>query len=87
MGAMGKYQLFSHDGADIGGMAGLGNAPAPAWLPYFGANGIEAAITRIKAAGGKLLDGPMEVPGGAFTAVAQDPQGAWFAVVGPKDAS
>jgi predicted enzyme related to lactoylglutathione lyase len=27
----------------------------------------------------------MEVPGGAFIAVAQDPQGAWFAVVGPKD--
>ena len=26
-------------------------------------------------------------PGGAFIAVAQDPQGAWFAVVGPKEAS
>jgi predicted enzyme related to lactoylglutathione lyase len=86
MGAMGTYQVFSHDGADIGGMMGLGNAPVPAWLPYFGVNGVEAAIGRIEAAGGKLAHGPVEVPGGAFIAVAQDPQGAWFAVVGPKDA-
>lgn len=85
MGAMGTYQVFSHDGTDIGGMMGLGNSPVPAWLPYFGANGIDAAIARITKAGGKIAHGPTEVPGGAFIAVAQDPQGAWFAVVGPKD--
>jgi predicted enzyme related to lactoylglutathione lyase len=28
----------------------------------------------------------MEVPGGAFIAIAQDPQGVTFAVVGPKAA-
>ena len=87
MGEMGTYQVFSHDGTDIGGMMGLGNSPVPAWLPYFGTNGVEAAIGRIEAAGGKVAHGPMEVPGGAFIAVAQDPQGAWFAVVGPKEAS
>jgi predicted enzyme related to lactoylglutathione lyase len=87
MGDMGVYQVFSHDGTDIGGMMGLGNAPVPAWLPYFGTNGVEAAIGRIEAAGGKLAHGPMEVPGDAFIAVAQDPQGAWFAVVGPKQAA
>ncbi len=85
MGAMGTYQVFSHDGTDIGGMMGLGNSPVPAWLPYFGTNGVEAAMARITAAGGKVAHGPMEVPGGAFIAVAQDPQGAWFAVVGPKE--
>ena len=85
MGEMGTYQVFSHDGTDIGGMMGLGNSPVPAWLPYFGANGIDAAIARITKAGGKIAHGPTEVPGGAFIAVAQDPQGAWFAVVGPKD--
>ena len=82
---MGTYQVFSHDGTDIGGMMGLGNSPVPAWLPYFGTNGVEAAMERIKAAGGKVAHGPMEVPGGAFIAIAQDPQGAWFAVVGPKE--
>lgn len=85
MGDMGSYQLFSHNGADIGGMMGLGNSPVPTWLPYFGANGVDAAITRIKDAGGTIHHGPQEVPGGAFIAIAQDPQGAWFAVVGPKE--
>lgn len=87
MGAMGTYQLFSHDGADIGGMMGLGNAPVPCWLPYFGVDDIDAAIGRIEAGGGTLAHGPMEVPGGAFIAVAQDPQGAWFALVGPRAAA
>ena len=58
----------------------------PAWLPYFGTDGVTAAIKRIEAGGGKLAHGPMEVPGDALIAVAQDPQGAWFAVVGPKSA-
>ncbi|WP_299130871.1 VOC family protein [uncultured Amaricoccus sp.] len=85
MGPMGTYQVFAHDGAQIGGVMGLGNSPVPAWLPYFGVTGVEAAIARIAAAGGRLAHGPVEVPGGAFIAVAQDPQGAWFAVVGPKE--
>ena len=87
MGEMGTYQLFSHDGTDIGGMMGLGNAPVPCWLPYFGIPGITEAIARIEAGGGRIAHGPMEVPGGAFIAVAQDPQGAWFAVVGPQGAA
>jgi predicted enzyme related to lactoylglutathione lyase len=87
MGEMGTYQVFSHDGAQIGGMMGLGRAPMPCWLPYFGTNGVTAAMGRIEDAGGRIAHGPMEVPGGAFVAVAQDPQGAWFAIVGPKDAA
>lgn len=84
MGPMGTYQMFSHQGQDIGGMMGLGNAPVPCWLPYFGVNGIDAAITRLTGAGGANVHGPMEVPGGAFIVVARDPQGAHFALVGPK---
>lgn len=87
MGEMGRYQLFSHEGADIGAVMGLGQAPVPNWLPYFGVTGVDVAVDRIKAGGGRLAHGPAEVPGGAFIAIAQDPQGAWFAVVGPKDAA
>ena len=87
MGEMGTYHLFSHRGADIGAAMGLGNSPVPTWLPYFGANGVNATIDRIKAAGGTVHHGPQEVPGGAFIAIAQDPQGAWFAIVGPKEES
>lgn len=85
MGEMGTYQLFSHHGTDIGGMQGQGNAPRPCWLVYFGVNGVTDAITRITENGGTVLHGPQEVPGGAFIAIAHDPQGASFAVVGPKD--
>lgn len=83
MGAAGTYQLFSHDGATIGGMMGLGDAPAPCWLPYFGVDApVTDVIAAITAAGGRVHAGPVEVPGPAYIAVAHDPLGAWFAVVG-----
>lgn len=85
MGEMGTYQLFAWQGTDIGGMMGLGPAPQPCWLPYFGVNGINAAIARIKDAGGAILHGPTEVPGPAFIALARDPQGGHFAIVGPLE--
>lgn len=85
MGEMGTYQLFSHEGADIGGMQAQGNAPFPLWLPYFGYDGIDEAVSRIAELGGTVIHGPQEVPGGAFIAIAQDPQGAQFALVGPRE--
>lgn len=85
MGEMGTYQLFAHAGGDIGAMMGLGDAPMPAWLPYFGAASVSEGVERITANGGSVHHGPHEVPGGVFIAVAQDPQGAWFAIVGPLD--
>lgn len=85
MGEMGTYQLFRHGGADIGAIMGLGDAPVPAWLPYFGVDGAVTKVAEdIKVAGGTVHHGPAEVPGPAWIAVAQDPQGAWFAVVGPE---
>ena len=83
MGETGIYQLVRRDGVDIAGMMGLGQAPVPNWLPYFGVPGVSDAIAAITKAGGAVNHGPMEVPGGAFIAVAQDPQGAWFAITGP----
>lgn len=87
MGAMGTYQVFAHDGLEIGGMMPMGEAPVPCWVPYFGVTGITEAMARVDAAGGRIAHGPIEVPGGAYIAAGQDPQGAWFALVGPKDAA
>ncbi len=85
MGKMGSYQLFQLAGTDIGGMMGLGDAPMPNWLPYFGVHGsVSATIALIKSTGGSIHHGPLEVPGGSFIAVGQDPQGAWFAVTGAE---
>lgn len=85
MGEMGNYQLFTHAGTDIGGMMRLMGPPEvpPHWLPYFGVPGVTAAKAAVEASGGKVLHGPVEVPGGAFIVMAQDPRGAGFAVVGP----
>lgn len=83
MGEMGDYQLVQRDGSDIGGVMGLGDAPVSAWLPYFTVESVSAAIGRITTGGGSIHHGPAEVPGGAHIVVGQDPQQAWFAVVGP----
>jgi uncharacterized protein len=45
---------------------------------------IAAAVERVKTGGGKVLHGPTEVPGGSWVITGQDPQGATFALVGPK---
>jgi predicted enzyme related to lactoylglutathione lyase len=88
MGPMGSYDLFRRGKADIGGMMrqapGMPGPDHPFWLPYFGTDGVEAAIGRVWAAGGQVLHGPREVPGGGFIMLGQDPQGAHFALAGPK---
>src|SRR5690606_7422498 len=78
MGAMGVYQLIRREGVDIGAMMGLGDSPVPAWLPYFGVGGaVTKTVEAITSSGGTVHHGPVEVPGPAYIAVAQDPQGAW----------
>ena len=60
------------------------NFPRPAWLVYFRVNGIESAALRIVAAGGQVIHGPMEVPGGGWIVNGLDPEGAMFALTGPS---
>ena len=87
MGEAGTYQLFHNQDGEVGGMmAKPPQIPAPCWLYYFQVGEIEAAKGRIERAGGQVLNGPMEVPGGAWIVQASDPQGAMFAVVGTKAA-
>jgi predicted enzyme related to lactoylglutathione lyase len=56
----------------------------PYWLFYTQVDAIDAAAERVKAHGGQILNGPLEVPGGDWVAQCLDPQGAMFALVGPK---
>lgn len=85
MGDQGTYQMFTHQGSVIGGMMGLMGAPMSYWLPYFGVDApVSAVMEEITARSGTVQTGPIEVPGPAYIAVAQDPQGAWFAVVGAE---
>jgi hypothetical protein len=58
--------------------------PAAMWLYYFNVDDIKAAATRVEDHHGKVLNGPMEVPGGSWIIQCSDPQGAMFALVGPQ---
>lgn len=85
MGEMGIYQVIAHGGRQIGGMMTKPpQMPAPAWTYYFVVPAIDAAADRVKAGGGQVINGPMEVPGGSWIIQCIDPQGAMFALVAPK---
>jgi predicted enzyme related to lactoylglutathione lyase len=85
MGPMGIYQIFSTSDRQGGGMmTKTAQTPAPFWLYYFTVNAIDAAAGRVKAAGGQIVNGPMQVPGGQWIVQGLDPQGAMFAMVSPK---
>lgn len=84
MGPAGIYQLFSVGGSDLGGIMTDPAFPRPAWLVYFRVDGIERAAGRIVQAGGQVVQGPMEVPGGGWIVSGRDPEGAMFALTGTR---
>jgi len=85
MGPMGLYQVFAIAGGQGGGMATKSaETPAPFWLFYFNVDAIDAAAERVKSAGGQIVNGPHQVPGGGWVVHAVDPQGAKFALLAPK---
>jgi uncharacterized protein len=87
MGPMGKYHMFNRPHGMIGGMMNkppeMANVP-PNWQIYFLVPDINQAVERIKANGGQILNGPMEVPGGDWVLNAMDPQGAAFSLHAKK---
>jgi predicted enzyme related to lactoylglutathione lyase len=85
MGEMGDYQFINHRSQMIGAMMNrVGNGPPPAWNFYFGVEDIDVAAWAVTQKGGVIHYGPAEVPGGSFIIVGSDPQGAMFALVGPR---
>jgi predicted enzyme related to lactoylglutathione lyase len=81
MGPMGVYQMFGRGGGIPNGgiMKPPPGAPA-AWMPYALVKDAKAAAAATTANGGKIVNGPMEVPGGDWIAQGIDPQGAMFSV-------
>jgi uncharacterized protein len=82
MGPGNVYQMFGWKGKAAGGMY---NQPPetprpPHWLSHAMVPNADAAARRVRALGGQVLNGPMDVPGGDRIAVCLDPQGAAFAV-------
>ncbi len=84
MGPAGSYQLIEHGGTQVGGAYKLMDASKPPqWLTYISVTSVDKAAAAAKAAGGRVTQGPMEVPGGSRIAQILDPQGGAFAVHEP----
>ena len=88
MGPMGTYVLRGRNGKQLGGMmtakdmkAPDGKPLPPAWLYYITMPDFDAALERAKRNGARVLNGPMDVPGGQRIVQLLDPQGAAFALV------
>jgi len=84
MGEAGLYQMYGRPGEPLP-LGGMYNKPPdmpapPNWLYYIMVPDIDAAVETVKAKGGQVLNGPMEVPGGDRVAQCMDPQGAAFAL-------
>ncbi|OYY88938.1 MAG: glyoxalase [Sphingomonas sp. 28-66-16] len=88
MGAMGDYRFIAVGDEQIGAtMPHPGEGPPPGWRFYFRAPDIEAAAAKAIEAGGTVMMGPHDVPGGDRILVASDPHGVVFGVVGPGAAA
>ncbi len=91
MGPMGTYLLWGRDGKQLGGMMTMpegmktpdGRAVPPSWMYYVVTDDLEGALARAKANGARVLNGPMDVPGGQRIVQLMDPQGAAFALTTP----
>jgi predicted enzyme related to lactoylglutathione lyase len=87
-GDVGTYHLFGIGTTQLGGAFKRTRDTAsirPRWLIYAQVPGITAAVASVLAAGGKLIHGPHQVPGGNWVAQLTDSHGVYLAIHGPKE--
>jgi predicted enzyme related to lactoylglutathione lyase len=81
----GAYRVFSAGGQTVGAIFTKPPSVAtPFWLYYFNIGDIDAAVKRVTANGGDIVNGPIEVLHGGWSVQCTDPQGAIFALVGTR---
>jgi predicted enzyme related to lactoylglutathione lyase len=80
MGPMGDYQFILQDGVMIGAMFAPPDRQ-PGWRFCFRVENLERSMDAIRAGGGEILFGPVQVPTGGMIIQATDPQGAFFMLI------
>lgn len=81
MGPGGIYQIYHAGAHPLGGIFRRPpEMPMSAWLYYVRADDLDGALERVGATGGRVLNGPMEVPGGDRVAQCMDDADAAFAL-------
>lgn len=82
---MGRYDFVRDNRGMLGGvMTKPKEMPVSAWSYYFRVPDMDVAVEAIKVNGGRIIVEPMEIPGGDYAMTAQDPQGAFFSLVGAR---
>lgn len=87
MGPVGTYEFMMASGNRFGIgaiMPKLPEMPVSMWQFYFRVPDIDKAVATISANGGQILQEPIAIPGGDFSLIAIDPQGAAFGLVGAR---
>jgi hypothetical protein len=80
--ASGIYQPFLIGTEHLGGIfTKPAFVPAPFWLYYFNIRDMAAAVDKVVALGGRILEGPVDMAVGSRIARCEDPQGAIFALM------
>lgn len=84
------YYEWQLGGESIGGMmdiAGMMSDGVPAhWLTYFGVEDTDAAVAKVKEAGGEVRFGPVDIDAGRFAVVTEpNAEPGVFAVIRPAD--
>jgi predicted enzyme related to lactoylglutathione lyase len=72
--------IKTSDGHTNGGIREASDQEPTYWLVYFGIDDAHAAVGKVGDLGGTILAEPMDIGGGNKIVVAQDPQGAVFAL-------
>jgi uncharacterized protein len=82
----GNYTMCHRGGKNIAGIGPLPEGAAtspPAWNMYLMSSDVDATTAGIERGGGKLMMGPMDIPGSGRMVFAADPTGASFGVWQP----
>jgi hypothetical protein len=91
MGEGRSYKILTANGSGVAGVVGTndGNHPElkdipPHWSVSIHVDDVDARVKKCEALGGKVLQGPFDVPTVGRMALLQDPQGATFWLMKPQ---
>ena len=90
MGEMGTYKMLSANGSSVAGVVSTNdkNHPElqgipPHWSISIAVDDVDMRVKKCEELGGKVLQGPFDIPEIGRMALVQDPQGATFWLMKP----
>jgi uncharacterized protein len=85
-GAPQRYAYARLDGLVVAGIGGpSGDADPSGWTTYIGVASADESVALVEANGGRLVNGPLDIPRAGRVATCVDPLGAVFGVWQPAD--